>query len=148
MESIRKAFHKLNFPPRIKENLELYLKIKNNWKEIFEEFSEKTYPLFIENGVLFIGVCDHYLLQELYHRYLEIMENIKRTLTIEEKEKIKNLKFIYHRSQDLYKNEKTKKKLLSQGEVESLKEFCKILSDKDLFQAFQRVLQALSSHKV
>lgn len=140
MESLRNLFCHLNFPPKIKENLSLYLQIRRNWKKIFEKFSEQTLPLYIEKGVLYVGVSDNYLLQDLNNRYLEVLEKIKECLEEAERDKIEGLKFVFYRDIKDSSKKTFFKRAFSEKEFNFLREFCKNLPDKELSQSFQRVL--------
>jgi hypothetical protein len=150
MESLREFFSKLNLPPKVKESLNLYLKIKKYWPNLMETFSEEALPLYIEDGVLFIGVSDNYLLQELNYRYLEILEKIKKLLK-EEAPKIKGLKFLFHRgSRNIkYSSEKLSfRKVFSEEESKLLIELCQTLPDQELSQSFLRLLKYYFSNKI
>ncbi len=143
MESLKELFHNLKLPPKLKENLKLYIRIRNHWNKILEGLTDKTYPLFIEKGVLFIGVSNNYLLQELNCRYLEILEKIKEILNQEEKNKIEGLKFVYHKTIKASPTKGAFKKAFSKEELKVLRETCKSLPDEELAQAFQRILRYL-----
>lgn len=143
MESLNKVFHTLNLPPKIKENLKLYLEIKRNWEKILGEVSEFAFPLFIEEGVLLIGVSDHYLLQELNSRYLEILEKIKKSLSQKGLNQLRDLKFVFYKKAPSPKKRKPLKSILSQEELNLLKSSCENLSDSELARSFLKILSFL-----
>ncbi len=145
MQSLKDFLSSINLPPKVKNHLKLYLEIKKHWKEIMGEFSERTKPLIIEREVLLIGVSDHYLLQELNQRYLEIYERMENLLKEKGCPFIKGLKFIYWRGFEDFPEGKKKGKIISEEEVKPLEELCMRLPDKELSQTFQKILKHLSS---
>ncbi len=123
------------------------MKSKTIGRKFWKEFSEETWPLCIEEGVLIIGVSDNYLLQELNHRYLNILEKIKKELKKEDSEGIKALKFVFYRKKSESLRKPFYRRGLKEEEINFLKEFCESLPDKELSQSFLRVIKYFASNK-
>ncbi len=143
MESLDKILKNIKIPPKIKDNLEIFSKIKYYWPQILEDKTSYAFPLKVEEGTLFIAVNNHYELQELNTKYIEILNRIKKLLDEKESHsKIKAIKFIYSTHKNsLSKPEERKVTLKLEKEVWSgvERELSQLL-DNDLKKVLQNLL--------
>lgn len=145
MESLNKVTLSLKLPPRIKENLEIFLWVKSVWHQVFSAKENKIRPINVDNGVLYIGVSDHYELQNMQANYLKILEKFKGLFPENSKFPLRAIKFIYRPT----KEEKFKLKMRSKidrtsfrkEDLKALMDYCKQLSDPELGALFQRLLK-------
>ncbi|WP_331708996.1 hypothetical protein [Caldimicrobium thiodismutans] len=110
-----------------------------------ENEAKDTKPLNFEEGVLVIGVSDHYILQKLSSHYLTILERLRTYYPEKESFPVKTLKFVFYPSWET-KDETSRIKhiLLSKETLEELKLQCRNLSDPELKEAFLKLFQRLS----
>lgn len=145
MESLRGLALALNLPPKVRENLALFLWIKSVWPQIFQGKEDKIWPLTIENGVLLIGSSDHYELQTLQSNYLAIFQKLKELYPDAERFPIRSLKFLFRpvregtdRKERRFGQRRVK---ASREDWQKLIEFCKGIPDQELSTLFQRTLK-------
>lgn len=113
-----------------------------------EAEAKDTTPLYFEEGVLVIGVSDHYTLQKISSQYLTILERLRNLYPHREAFPIKTLKFVFHPLRKTPKEaSRFKQLLLSQETLEELKLHCRNLSDPELQEAFLKLFQRLSLRK-
>lgn len=148
MESLEKISGSLRLPPRVREGLRLYRILKGNWSKIMEDAANETEPLYLEQGVLVIGVGNHYILQRLSSQYLVILERIRALFPEKEDFPVRTLKFVYHPPRETPKGAPLFKQVfLSEENLVDLQHRCQGLSDPELKEAFLRLLQRLSQRK-
>lgn len=95
MESLKGVLNNIPLPSKIKGNLEIYFLIKSSWEKILKEKVNLAVPLYVEEGILYVGVRDHYELQNLRGEYLPILEKIKGLCENKKGFKISGIKFLY-----------------------------------------------------
>lgn len=95
MESLKKLTTYLAIPPKVRESLEVILFVREVWKDLFAEKADLVVPLNFRDETLYIGVSDHYELQNLYLDYLNILNKMKSLYPTPQKFPIKNLKFLF-----------------------------------------------------
>ncbi len=99
MLSFKEILEDLPLPPEVKRGVTALEIAKKHWKEILsEEFYKKTNPLSFDSGTLIIEVSNHYYLQILSIRTLEILEKLENFTPPELKPLFKNLKFVINPS--------------------------------------------------
>jgi len=145
MESLQNLFRELPFPPKVKENLRLFLLLKKVFQETFLELKDTVEPLYFEEGVLYLGVSNHYQLQELSGRYLEILERLKKGLPENERKSLKNIRFLWKKGEKNLRYKKEIKFNLRKEELEALKVSSEKLPDRELALLFSRLFKTLSS---
>jgi len=141
MESLPKLCLSLEIPPRVKENLQNYLVIRKNWVNLMKERAREAIPLSLEEGVLHIGVFDHYVLQELSTRYLEILEKIKGLFPGSDCP-VRQLKFLFARERLEAPSGLKARVKLKEEELNALKKLCESLADEELGLAFLNLLKS------
>lgn len=144
MESLHKLCLSLEIPPKVKENLQNYLVIRRNWANLLKERAREAIPLSLEEGVLRIGVFDHYVLQELSTRYLEILEKIK-SLFPGSAPPVRQLKFLFARERLESPSDLKARVKLKEEELNTLKTLCESLADKELGLAFLNLLKSYTN---
>jgi len=144
MESLQNLFKDLPFPPKVKENLRLFLLLKKVFEETFLELKDTVQPLYFEEGVLYFGVSNHYQLQDLSGRYLEILEKLKKGLPEKERNSLKGIKFLWKKGEKMPYRREIKFKLRKE-ELEALKVSSEKLPDKELALLFSKLFNTLSS---
>jgi hypothetical protein len=149
MESLEKISSSLRLPPRVREGLRLYRILKGNWSKIMEEVASETEPLYFEQGVLVIGVGNHYILQKLSSQYLVILERIRALFPEKDDFPVRTLKFVYHPPRQPPKRGSPlfQQVFLTEDNLAELKHRCQDLSDPELREAFLRLLQRLAIEK-
>jgi hypothetical protein len=99
MLSFKEILKDLPLPPDVKKGIIALEIAKKHWKEVLsEEFSKKTNPLSFNNGTLIIEVANHYYLQIISSKTLEILEKLESFTPPDLKPLFKNLKFIINPS--------------------------------------------------
>lgn len=99
MFSFKEILKDLPLPPEVKKGIVALEIAKKHWKEIVsEEFYEKSNPYSFNNGTLIIEVANHYYLQILSSKTLEILEKLENFVPSDLKPLFKHLKFIINPS--------------------------------------------------
>ncbi|MCS7200078.1 MAG: hypothetical protein N2327_06150 [Caldimicrobium sp.] len=141
MESLKKLTLSLQLPPKIKENLKVMLHIKELWGKLFREKANQIVPLYFQDETLYIGVDDHYELQELQINYLGLLEKMKGLYPSTQEFPIKNLRFVFWRRVG-ERGVPSWKISFSPEDWRSLKLSCSEIKDPYLRQLFQRLIKS------
>jgi len=99
MFSLKEILEELPLPREVKKGMVALEIAKKYWKDVLpKELSEKTNPLSYDSGTLIVEVANHYYLQVLSLKILEILEKLESFSPSEFKPLFKNLKFIINPS--------------------------------------------------
>lgn len=142
MKALREIFLNLDLSSKFKKDLLLLELLQKNWKEIVDkEFSSKAIPVLIQDETLWIEVSDHYILQILSGKTLDILEKIKKFLP--EKFTIKKIRFKINPSLGTFSENKKKIKSFSNSQnLKKFLNFCEEIKDPELKKLFIRMFKS------
>ncbi|MGA1847385.1 DUF721 domain-containing protein [Deferribacter abyssi] len=111
------------------------LAISKNWKYVVGDFiASSTVPTVVKNRVLYIGVSDHILKNELHFMKDEIIEKLKKKGF-----DVKDLKFFLSYNTPA-KNMRKVKREISKKEIDIVDRFSQVIKDASLREKFRSAM--------
>lgn len=95
MESLKNLAFNLRLPPKVRENLRIITFMRRVWPEVLGDKADVAFPLSFDEGVLYVGVTDHYELQNLSSQHERILQKLRALYPAEEKFPLRVIKFLY-----------------------------------------------------